>query len=162
MAVLRELYLFRNQLAERQDRPPFKVFSDSTLVNIVKDMPQTLADLDNISGLNRGHIARHGSTLLRAVQRGQTAPLPPRPERAPRMDPATQARYDALHEWRKTRAAERGVESDVILSKEALLALARTPPHTAEELETVPGLGDWKRSQYGAELLQLLASVTIG
>jgi len=159
MAVLRELYLFRNQLAERQDRPPFKVFSDSTLATIVKDMPQTLADLDNISGLNRGHIARHGGALLRAVQRGQTAPLPPRPERGPRMDPATQARYDALHEWRKTRAAERGVESDVILSKEALLALARTPPHTAEELETVPGLGDWKRSQYGEELLRLLSNV---
>jgi ribonuclease D len=159
MAVLRELYLFRNQLAERQDRPPFKVFSDTTLTNIVKAMPYTLPDLEDVTGLNRGQIARYGNALLRCVQRGHTAPLPPRPERGSRMDPATQARYDALHEWRKTRAAQRGVESDVILPKEALLALARTPPHSPEELETIPGLGLWKRNQYGTELLQLLGDV---
>jgi ribonuclease D len=67
------------------------------------------------------------------------------------------ARYDALHEWRKARAAERGVESDVILSKEVLWALARNPPASLDDLDRVPGLGPWKRERYGAQLLDVLA-----
>jgi hypothetical protein len=51
------------------------------------------------------------------------------------------------------------VESDVIISKEALYALATNPPHTLDDLDQIPGLGPWKRDKYGPELLTLLARV---
>jgi ribonuclease D len=75
------------------------------------------------------------------------------------MDAATMARYDVLHDWRKARAMERGVESDVIIPKEALWALARNAPGSALDLDNIPGLGPWKKEKYGSELLRLLASV---
>jgi ribonuclease D len=157
MAILRELYLLRDEIAQRRNRPPFKVFSDDTLTNIVKAAPNGTADLADMPGLNHGQLERYGHLIIEAVRRGHNAKLPPRPDRSPRMDSATLARYDALHDWRKARAAERGVESDVIIAKETLWALARTPPQSVDDLDKVPGLGPWKRDKYGDELIKLLA-----
>jgi ribonuclease D len=66
------------------------------------------------------------------------------------------ARYDALHTWRKQRAAQRGVESDVVISKKALWELAHRNPKTCADLATLKLLGDWQRSEYGKELLSVL------
>jgi ribonuclease D len=110
--------------------------------------------------MSHGQVERYGHAILQAIQRGWHAKTPPRPDHNQRMDTVTMARYEALRDWRKTRAAERGVESDVIIPKEALWALARTPPRTAADLDGVPGLGPWKREQYGAELIKLLAHIT--
>jgi ribonuclease D len=79
----------------------------------------------------------------------------------PRVEPLIQARYDALQSWRKTRAIERGVESDIILSKEAMWAMARHPPVNAADLEKVPSLGPWRRSTYGTELIRVVAEAQV-
>jgi ribonuclease D len=160
MAVLRELYLLREEIAKRRNRPPFKVFTDEVLVNLVRANPRYLGQLNGIPGMSRFQVERFGSALLQAIQKGHHSDLPVRPDRAPRAEPATLARYDALREWRKARAAERGVESDVIIPKDVLWALAQTPPRYLEDLDTIPGFGPWKREKYGAELLQLLARVS--
>ncbi len=159
MAILRELYLLRDQIAERRNRPPFKIFGDDVLVNIVKREPHTLQELSAIPGMSHGQMERYGERVLQAIQKGTKARLPPRPDRTPRVEPIIMARYDVLHEWRKARAIERGVESDVIIPKETLWALARNAPNSPGELDNIPGLGPWKKEKYGAELLRLLAAV---
>ncbi len=71
-----------------------------------------------------------------------------------------QDRYEALRTWRKERAAERGVESDVIMPRETLWVLAREVPRRVEELDDIPGLGPWRRAEYGDELIALLKRAT--
>lgn len=159
MAILRELYLLREQFAERRDRPPFKIFTDEVMASIVKAEPHTVRDLAAVPGMSHSQLERYGEKLLLAVQRGLKANPPTRPDRTPRLDPATLARYDALREWRKTRANERGVESDVIIPKDTLWALARSVPRTPDDLNAIPGLGPWKREKYGEELIGLLATI---
>src|SRR5258708_10222531 len=159
MAMLRELYLLREQIAERRDRPPFKIFTDEVMVAIVKAEPHTLRDLAAVPGMSHSQLERYGDKLLLAVQHGLKVNPPTRPDRTPRLDPATLARYDALHEWRKARANERGVESDVIIPKDALWALARSVPRTPADLNAIPGLGPCKRERYGAQLIGLLATI---
>ncbi|MBX3065402.1 MAG: ribonuclease D [Anaerolineae bacterium] len=158
MAVLKELFLLRDKIAQQRNYPPFKVVNDETLITVVKKMPGNEAALYTIEGLNDRLIERQGAAILEAIQRGMQSKPPQRPDLSPRLDQETTARYDTLHRWRKMRAAERGVESDVIIPKEALWALAKNPAHTLEELEHIPGLGPWKRDQYGEELLKLLAN----
>lgn len=158
MAVLKELFLLRDKIAQQRNYPPFKVVNDETLITVVKKMPANEAALYTIEGLNDRLIERQGTAILEAIQRGIQNKPPQRPDLSPRLDQETTARYDTLHRWRKMRAAERGVESDVIIPKEALWALAKLPARTLEELDRIPGLGPWKREQYGEELLALLAN----
>src|SRR5262245_35151361 len=84
MAILRELYLFRDQLARKRDLPPFKVMGDSGLVKIADAAPATLDDLKQLSsGLNHHLVERHGNAILQAVQRGLHAHPPAPPQRTP-------------------------------------------------------------------------------
>jgi ribonuclease D len=161
-AILRELFLLREDLAERRDRPPFKIFTDQVLVAIILAEPHTLKELGAVPGMSHGQLERYGAKILKAIEHGEAAQPPVRPDRTPRVDPVTLARYDALHEWRKARATERGVESDVILPKETLWALARSAPNSIDQLIDIPGLGPWKREKYGKELVGLLAGVASG
>ena len=154
-AILRELYLYRERQAERADRPPFKVMSDQTLLEIARLAQQAPLDLEGLPGMTPQQVRRHGAQLLAAVRKGQAGP-PARPPHFEREPDEVRDRYELLHQWRKTRAKARGVESDVIIPRDALWELARRNPRTAEALATIETLGPWRRGTYGAEILKVL------
>jgi len=158
-AVLRELYIFREQQAQRRDVPPFKIFSNRTLIELAEALPLYPDEFQGIFGLTHHVIRRHGYKLIRTIKRGMRAGPPGPPPRRVRPADIILARFDALRAWRKQRAAQRGVESDVIISKKALWELANQDPKTAADLETIKALGNWQRDHYGRELLQVLSQM---
>ncbi len=154
-SLLRELHAYREQQAQRADVPPFKVMGDATLLALALAAPQDPADLPGLVGMTEGQIRRHGVGVLAAIRRGLATP-PTRPPR-PVLEPDdVRERFDRLRVWRKQKAQARGVESDVILPRDALWELARRAPRQPEELQQLEHLGPWRRAQYGPELLQLL------
>jgi ribonuclease D len=156
IAILRELYLLREALARERDVPTFKVFSDKMLTAIAVAAPTTLDDLKAVFGVAESQANRYGAALLSAVERGIEAKVPQRPTQEPPADPVIVERYTALREWRKARAAQRGVESDVIISKDALWTVAETAPKTLDEMREIPGIGPWRLQQYGDEILAVI------
>jgi ribonuclease D len=64
-------------------------------------------------------------------------------------------RYELLRAWRRDRGQARGVESDIILSRDAMWAIAHENPQTREALAAI--LGPWRLKTYGEELLDVLA-----
>lgn len=159
MAILRELYLLRESLAEQRDCPPFKVFGNSVMVALAQLAPRSRDQLDKVKELSPKIVRRYSSDLLRAVERGLNAKVPSPPPRPPRTDPIVMERFNALREWRKARANARGVESDVIVSKDVLWILAERAPSNLNEMQGIPGLGPWRLSHYGNELLEIIKQV---
>ncbi|MCZ7546848.1 MAG: ribonuclease D [Anaerolineae bacterium] len=130
MALVRELYLLRDRMARERDCPPFKIFSDATLVALAVQAPKGRAALRAIRGMSAGQVQRYGEAILQALRRGERSDPPRLPRRNDVPPPDVLARYDALHVWRRDRASARGVESDVIVSRDVLWSLARSaPPH---------------------------------
>jgi len=74
-------------------------------------------------------------------------------------EPDVAERYTALHSWRKERAVRRGVESDVIVSKQTLWDLAYKAPSTVDQLQDITGLGPWRLQTYANEILNVLSTV---
>lgn len=156
LAVLRELYLLREELARQRDRPPFKILSNQALVALAQAAPRSLAELQMVSGVGSRLVARDGERLLAAVETGRRAPPPRPPARERPAAPDVLERYQALREWRRDRAHARGVESDIILPKDAMWTLAERAPSSLDEMLGIPGLGPWRLAAYGAELLRVL------
>ena len=156
-AVLEALFAYREQQAERIDRPPFMVMGEATLMELVRREPRSAEDLQGVPGMTPEQIRRHVVAVLQAIRRGLDAPAQFAPPVIRETDDV-QNRYDRLHNWRKARAKARGVESDVILPRSALWDLARRPPRTAADLAQIADLGPWRRTTYGSEILALLGA----
>jgi ribonuclease D len=159
LAVLRELWLWRDDQARLLDRPPFKVLGDDTLVQIARSQPEHPFELP----ISPRQIDHHGVGLLQAVARGMAAPPPAPPARVHngngRPDPQVQARFDRLRAWRAQRAAEREVDADIVMNNDALMSIARAAPRSIDALANLGVLGAWKLQEYGAELLRVLGAL---
>jgi ribonuclease D len=160
-AVLQELINYRLRIAQTVNRPLFKVISDKTLVDIAINCPGTLRDLSLLPGMSPKQIQRHGRSLLQLVQRGLeadplTAPRPPRP------DERYMNRLETLRTWRKEKGRKTGVDSDVVLPRDLVMALASQNPQTPEALAEVMREFPWRLEKFGREILQLLSKVNNG
>jgi len=58
----------RLELAREQGVPPYVIFHDSTLLEILNRRPQTLDELAQISGIGQAKLARYGRAFLNALE----------------------------------------------------------------------------------------------
>jgi len=65
--------------------------------------------------------------------------------------------FETLRAWRAEVARAHGVPAYVVLHDSTLQAIARARPATIGELRAIPGLGERKLANYGAQLLALVA-----
>ncbi|GAB4483757.1 MAG: ribonuclease D [Anaerolineales bacterium] len=152
--ILHELCLFRERMAEKLDRPLFKVISDSMLLEIARRAPASLNELTE-TGLSERQTQRFGRALLEAVARGQSARLV-RATLPQKASSAQITRLQQLKRWRKEAAKALGVESDVILPRTTLQAIVAENPRTLTALKSVMAESPWRFEQYGTEILKAL------
>ncbi len=155
MAGLRELYLWRENAARRRNVPRFKVLSDRDLVKLAKHRPTSISEIRQKNLLPKKLVERYGSAILAALETGAQSSPPTRPKNHV-YDRPTRKQYEKLKKWRKRRALERGVESDIIISGQAMWVIAQRSPRTLDELEAVSELGPWRLAEYGQEILAVL------
>jgi ribonuclease D len=153
LAILQELCAWREDQAERLDRPPFKVLDDRRLVAIAASVPASREELARLLTERQRH--HYGAELMRAVSRGkQAAPVSqPRP---PRPNQAYLQRLDALSEWRKETAQRTSLESDLILPKGWMLAIAERRPRSLDELAGLMPESPWRLEHFGREIISVL------
>jgi ribonuclease D len=158
VAVLQEVCIYRDEVARQINRPLFKVISDHTLNAIAGALPTSLDELKVLPGMTQHQLDRHGKALLQAVQRGLQASPIHRPHNV-RPDDRFLARVEGLKQWRKLKARELEVESDIILPRDLLHALANKNPQNMQSLTDCLADVPWRREQYGEEILKVLRKV---
>ena len=156
MTIAGELAVLREGMAEKMDRPPFKVLDDDSLIAVARAAPDTTDGLLE-AGLSPRQIQMWGSELLAAVVRGSEAPLLRR-RAVQRPSDATLARVEKLKAWRKQVAQELAVESDIVLPKSYMHALAEQPPTNSSDLAAVLSTTPWRYEKFGVQILKLLES----
>ena len=154
LTIMSELCLFRDHIAEKLDRPVFKVISDDILLDIARKLPEKDVDLAGI-GLSTKQISLWGREILAATKRGVENPLVKR-EQAKRPSDALLKRLEKLKVWRKKLAKEMEVESDIILPKTYLNILAENPPKTLQDLQVAMGESPTRFNKHGAEIFRLI------
>src|SRR5204862_7213158 len=69
-AVLRELYLLRDQRARDLNRPAFKVLSDLFLAEAARRLPRSEQELLRVPGTSPMTLKKVGPQILEAVRKG--------------------------------------------------------------------------------------------
>ena len=67
-ALFERLRTLRKQLADTQGLPPYVIFHDATLREIVAQRPQTLRQFAGIRGVGEGKLARYGEQFISVLR----------------------------------------------------------------------------------------------
>jgi len=71
--VLRSL---RRKLAEEHSVPPYVIFPDATLLEMLRSQPRSLDEMSRVSGVGARKLERYGQAFLDALTGGEAAPAP--------------------------------------------------------------------------------------
>jgi ribonuclease D len=160
LAAFRELHRWRETVAEREDKAPFRVIGNDSLLAVSRALAVTAADLAGLKELPASLARRHGAALLEAVARARGLPESelPRLERSarPPKDPDFDARVERLKAVRNRVAAELKIEPGVLCGRTTLEAVARAAPKDRAGLTQVGELRRWQAGVLGDALLEAL------
>lgn len=158
LAVLRELFAWREQMAAQLDRAPFRVLMNEAMLTMAKAMPADEVALRELKALSADQLRRRGPELLAAVARGVRAPSESIPvferSRRPAPDLAYEARLERLKVVRNQAAERIPLAPGVLCPNGTLEAIARLEPTGIEQLSRVEGMRSWQREVIGEELVQ--------
>ncbi len=164
LAVLAELWTWRDEEARRLDRAPFRIMNNEPMMTMAKEPPASLDELAKVKGVGRDIAAKRGAEIMRAIQRALAIPESqlPRRERLPRRppDPEQDARLERLKAVRNEAATTIGLAPGVLCPNGILEGVARLEPATSEELLEVPGIRRWQVEEIGKQLLRSVAAKT--
>ena len=163
LAVLEALLQFRDELARKQDRPPFKIVGNMALMQMAQKKPVNESELKSVGRLSARQTKSLGSPLLQRISQALSLPekaLPSYPHK-PRSayDPKVAKRIRALKEWRVQRSKSLGIDSALTLSNTQIRSLVDAPPQNSGDLQRIGGLRNWQKRLFGKEICAFLNTV---
>ena len=164
VALLREAWLWRDEIARKRDRAPFRVAADPVLLEVVQKRPTSVSGLAGMSGFSPQLAERSGKALLsrlERVDRLEEAELVgyPRGDRSGpgRPPPEVEELAERLKVARNRKSDELGIARGSLASNTLLLEIARCGPKNSAELLAVRGVRRWQVEALGDALMQVLA-----
>jgi len=166
LAVLRELFQWREELARRTDKAAFRILNNEPMLAMAKSPPEDMAALKLVRGISPEQAQRRGKDILDAVRRALQLPESelPRVDRRPRYQPdaAFEARLERLKAARNALAQRYELAPGVLCPNGVLEAIARVNPETPEQLADIGELRRWQLREIGGELQAALRPPTGG
>ncbi|MCK5433709.1 MAG: HRDC domain-containing protein [Dehalococcoidales bacterium] len=155
LAVLQSLFLFREEEARRQHRPPFFILPDATLIFLATS-PE--AALSEIPGLGQTGLKRFGQGLQQALHNGITAPPihRPHPIKAVRASEEQVQRLSRLKEWRTSLGSSLSLDPSLLWPLTSLQRLAKAPDTLSVEF-TSDNIRHWQRDVVASSLQACLS-----
>ena len=141
LAIVRELWLERDQIAQRRDISPTRILPDAAIVEAARAAPSSLAELGKLPGFTGRGARRYGPDWLRAVRRAKSladaalpessAPPgdgPPPAHRWAERDPVAAKRLAAVRTAVAALADAGHLPAENLVAPDAVRRLAWQPP----------------------------------
>jgi len=162
----RAAYLWRDRLADRKNRAPFRVLGNDAILaaaNAVdRDGPEVLDRLDRIRGIPKRFDTRGLATSIREGL-ATTDPIDRRPKgkndrpRKLQLDANGKTRLNAVKKVRDSSASELMLDPGLLLPTALAEAIACDHPRDVTALSAVKGMTSWRIEALATPLLEALA-----
>jgi ribonuclease D len=160
-AIIQSLFTWRHELCIQINRAAVLTLDNAALVHIAQIGPQTLKKLSAIKGVRNSLLKHHGEAILKAVEQGKQAPIPP-PFRVPSkkagkaLTEKQEACFNALRALRKKIATQHNLPFELIANNDCLHAIAKNAPNNPHSLAQTRDLLPWQIESYGQAILQVV------
>jgi ribonuclease D len=155
-ATAMALVIWREETADREDKPVQKVLSDAAITELAKSQPSNESQLRELRGLHEGIARRRGSAIVQIIRESAAAP----PVKAERGDRAKSDGGDAAlivlsESLVRARAVQEDLAYELLATRSDLQAVVSAVRSGSPDPD-VRTLRGWRRAVVGDELLALL------
>lgn len=152
LAILQDLAAWREERAQREDKPRKWILPDDALATLARIKPKRRVELERVRGLNPGLIRQHGDALIERIQAARERKPQPLPAftRLPALAPAEEAALDLLQGVLRLIAETNGLNPAVLGGRKELEKLLRG----RDDCTLLQG---WRRKLAGETLQAVLA-----
>ena len=150
VALLREAWLWRDEVARARDRAPFRVAGDPALLEVVRERPRDVSALARVRGFSPQLAERSGAELLDRLEQtdrlddSELVGYPRGPSGPRRPPPAVEEIANRLKVIRNEAAEALGIARGVLMSNTVILEIAHIHPRSVEELTRIAGVRRWQ------------------
>ena len=166
--VLRALFVARDKIAARKNRPAFKVWGNDAMMKLARTLPADKEQLLAALGPKSHVLRRYGDVVMEAIAVGRkdTTRIPAAKERNPdRSNPLVppytrddEPLFNALKNWRNRRAKQVALNPAMIVNNTVLKHVAALKPRTLEDFEAIEDMRRWQRAGYAEALLEVVTT----
>ncbi len=162
VALLREAWFWRDEVARARDRAPFRVAGDPALVEVVRERPRDVSALGRVRGFSSQLAERSGEELLDRLEQtdrlddSQLVGYPRGPAGPRRPQPEVEETANRLKVIRNDVAQALGIDRGVLMSNTVILEIAQSQPRSAKELAGVTGVRRWQSETLADRFLAVL------
>ena len=163
LAILRRLYDLREDEAIGRDRPPFKVVSDSVLVDISRDPDQDYSVIKGIGHWARSDARKRIGTVVEEARSDEPVQRPRnQTRRGPHLsnkerEQANQNLRD-LKQWRKSQGESLELDPSLLWPTVSLGRISRQSGNMEDEFSE-PEVRDWQIKEFGEGLERFISSL---
>ncbi len=155
-AVLREIYIWREERAAAADRPPFKIVGPEVLLALAERSTTTI---DDVASALASYPRQTGEVevVFEAIERARALPDDELPARDPgertTVPQAARRRIEKLRAWRDEQAKRSKLDPSIVMSQRLIDRIGLAGPQTLTELAAIDGIRQWRIAEWGATLL---------
>ena len=163
VALLREAWFWRDEVARARDRAPFRVAGDPALLEVVRERPRDISALGRVGGFSPQLAERSGKELLDRLEQtdrlddSKLVGYPRGPAGPPRPTPEVEDIANRLKTIRNETAEALGIARGVLISNTVILEIARTQPSSVAELEGITGVRRWQAETMADRILAVFS-----
>lgn len=156
MAVLRELTIWRDEVARAADVPPRTYLRDEVLLALARSPARDVEKLSRVRGLPRQVESSQGASIVAATQKAFALPDDQLPQQQ-YSEPSPREKFQCDSLWASSQAHcfNRGIDPALVSSRQEISEFHRrhTTGATADDMRLLTG---WRRAALGEKLLDLI------
>ena len=157
LAVLRDLCVWREQLAYEHNLPARTLFADNVLRDIAKILPSRASQLNNVKDFPPLELASYGEFIISLIERLKKQPPTTFPPAADELDENLESRVFGETSWAlaQTICLGRQISTALVCSQSDVLALAQLV-QARKSYSDHKLMSGWRRECLGDTLLECL------
>jgi len=165
LAALEALLQYRKKIAEKKDKPLFKVIGNNSLMKLATTRPYHLNLMEKTKALSQRQIKMHGDAVLDIIRKtskipGGSLPVYPHKKALP-IYPQIPKRIKAIKAFRDTVADELKIDPSLLFNKAVLTAIALKNPKDIKLFEGIKGMKNWQKNEFGEKIISILKMMDI-
>lgn len=162
LAVLEALLQYRKSVAEKKDKPLFKIIGNDSIMKIATARPVTLRRLRGVNALSGRQISMYGKDLIKVVAGAlkiteRELPVYPR-KTVSAMPSEVLKRITLLKSWRDLKARALDMDSGILCNNALVTAIAVKNPENKKSMGTIEEMKNWQKTAFGREIITVLKS----